>query len=97
MLLEKQIMEKNVVLPQLKRQKTSARTENTNDTPIGDWKELAKLYRSIEEIDFFQNIYERKISSDQSISHAINAEILGDYRLAYDIYQKGLFVCLFVF
>ena len=91
MLLEKQITERvPVAPPPAKRSKTSSLSQSTVSTATGeDWSELASLYRAIDETDFFRNIYERKISTSEKTSLGIHAELMGDYRLAYDIYNQA--------
>jgi len=90
MLLEKQITERGVSAPPpAKRARTVAVLANTTNATVEDWSELASLYRAIQETDFFQSIFEKKISTSETTSKGIHAELMGDFRLAYDIYHQG--------
>ncbi|KAJ3092198.1 hypothetical protein HK102_009852 [Quaeritorhiza haematococci] len=70
-----------------KRARTSSRNAGrSSDT----WMQIAKLYKSVNNLENFRGILEHHVASSQITKDAINAEILGDFQHALDLYLHGL-------
>ncbi|KAI1315202.1 hypothetical protein EDD11_001140 [Mortierella claussenii] len=87
-LIEKQIQEYEPKERSAKRQKTSG--AGTHDPKRGNWIELARVYKSIDDKDIFKSIYENKVATTEFTREAIEAEVVGDYDRAVKVYFDGI-------
>ncbi|KAF8937820.1 hypothetical protein BGZ58_002088 [Dissophora ornata] len=87
-LIEKQIQNFDPKERSAKRQKTSE--SGIHDPKRNSWIELSRIYKSIDEKDIFKSIYESKLATTEFTKTAIEAEVVGDYDRAVDVYFKGI-------
>lgn len=87
-LLEKQIQHYQPKERSTKRQKVSA--SGGHDSKRLSWIELAQIYKSIDEKDVYKSIYESKVATTSYTKEAIDAEVIGDYDKAVQVYFEGI-------
>ncbi|KAG0050163.1 hypothetical protein BGZ83_005055 [Gryganskiella cystojenkinii] len=87
-LMEKQIQHYQPKERSTKRQKTSG--SGSHDSKRVNWIELAQIYKSIDEKDVYKSIYESKVATTTYTKEAIEAEVVGDYDKAVQVYFDGI-------
>lgn len=55
-----------------------------------DWMELIKLYKALGDEDVLRGLFEKHLCSSPLTKQALEAELHGDYKSAYDLYLTAL-------
>mmetsp|Transcript_15125 Transcript_15125/g.59220 ORF Transcript_15125/g.59220 Transcript_15125/m.59220 type:complete len:1470 (+) Transcript_15125:2-4411(+) len=83
LLLEKQLL--------LCTERTSSRKTLVDDSELQqDWMELIKLYKALGDEDVLRGLFEKHLCSSPLTKQALEAELHGDYKAAYDLYLRAL-------
>ncbi|CAD5112585.1 DgyrCDS1798 [Dimorphilus gyrociliatus] len=88
LLLEDILIQKDFVKPRPPTAKKAKISKASSDKAIV-WIELAKLYKSLDDFDNLQSIFEYRIKGEGKTSEALALEAKGDYLSAVDIYTES--------